>query len=34
VLPELKARGIDIVPVSRLVGAGELALDGAASHGG
>lgn len=34
VLPELKARGIDIVPVSRLVGAGELALDSAASHGG
>ncbi|HWN81317.1 MAG TPA: divergent polysaccharide deacetylase family protein, partial [Candidatus Udaeobacter sp.] len=34
VLPELKARGIDIVPVSRLVGAAELALDGATSHGG
>ena len=34
VLPELKARGIEIVPVSRLVGAGELALDGARSHGG
>jgi polysaccharide deacetylase 2 family uncharacterized protein YibQ len=33
VLPELRARGIEVVPVSRLVGA-ELPLDAAASHGG
>jgi polysaccharide deacetylase 2 family uncharacterized protein YibQ len=33
VLPELRARRIDVVPVSRLLGA-ELVLDAAASHGG
>jgi polysaccharide deacetylase 2 family uncharacterized protein YibQ len=32
VLPELRARGIEVVPVSRLAGA-ELPLDAAASHG-
>jgi uncharacterized protein len=33
VLPELKARQIDVVPVSRLVGT-ELTLEATASHGG